>query len=137
LHSRGAWPPGWVPDRELLRLAIVKIDSERTGIEVLYHICRCRTGSRRSASSKPCGETRRYRSLIIAAVSNASDARTRWVATKTLDGRRWIIADTWLPGDWYGYFATWCEADAEARKRNGPHLTVVGEDYTGDDDITF
>jgi hypothetical protein len=34
LHSRGAWPPGWVPDRELLRLAIVKIDSERTGIEV-------------------------------------------------------------------------------------------------------
>ena len=36
LHSRGAWPPGWVPDRELLRLAIVKIDSERAGIEVLY-----------------------------------------------------------------------------------------------------
>jgi hypothetical protein len=24
-------------------------------------------------------------------------------------------------------FATWCEADAEARKRNGPHLTVVGD----------
>jgi hypothetical protein len=71
------------------------------------------------------------------AVSNAIDARTRWVATKTLDGRRWIIADICLPGDWYGYFATWCEADAEARKRNGPHLTVVGEDYTGDDDIPF
>jgi hypothetical protein len=35
------------------------------------------------------------------------------------------------------FFATWCEADAEARKRNGPHLTVVGEDYTGDDDIPF
>ena len=65
-------------------------------------------------------------------MSNTSDAR--WVATKTIDGRRWIIADTWLPGDWYGYFATWCEADAEARKRKG---TVAGEDYTGDDDIPF
>jgi hypothetical protein len=51
-----------------------------------------------------------------------------WVATKTLDGRRWIIADTWSPADFCGYFATWREADAEARRRNGPHLTVVGED---------
>jgi hypothetical protein len=34
-------------------------------------------------------------------------------------------------------FCNLVEADAEARKRNGPHLTVVGEDYTGDDDIPF
>ena len=70
-------------------------------------------------------------------MSNTSDARTRWVATKTRAGGRWIVADTWSPEDSFGYFDTWCEADAEARKRNGPHLTVVGEDYTGDDDIPF
>ena len=69
-------------------------------------------------------------------MSNTSDAR--WVATKTIDGRRWIVADTLCPGDFCGYFATWRDAEAEARRRNGPHLTVVGEDFPGDgDDIPF
>jgi len=37
LH-KSAWPPGWVPAESCFVCAIVKIDSERTGIEVLYHI---------------------------------------------------------------------------------------------------
>jgi hypothetical protein len=69
-------------------------------------------------------------------VSNISDARVG-----RNENSRWPQVDHCRHMEPWGFLRIFCnlgrKADAEARRRNGPHLTVVGEDYTGDDDIPF
>jgi hypothetical protein len=51
----------------------------------------------------------------------------RWIARKSLRGDDWVVADTWRPGDFCGWFKTEREAVAEARRRNYP-CESCGED---------
>ena len=62
------------------------------------------------------------------------DSRTRYRAVMLRT--QWMVLDTWFGGGCFGYKDK-TDAEKEAKRRNGPHLTVVGVDYRGDDECPF